>query len=70
MLDMPPFTQACAKQLTVNTDGPDCCRMRGEHLYETDLMLAYCYYIAIPYGNSPQSQCVCVCVALNGGCIF
>lgn len=38
-----PFTEACAKQLTVNTDGPNCCRNWGEHLYGRALM----YPIAI-----------------------
>lgn len=40
---MPLLARACAKQLTVNTDGPNCCRNRGEHLYGGDLM----YPIAI-----------------------
>ena len=62
---MPPSTRARAKQLTVNTDGPNCCGNGGEHLYGRDLMYPIAIICAVPYGNNPPCTCVCVCVAVH-----
>ena len=50
MFDVPPFTQACAKQHTVNTDGQNCWRNRLEHLHVSELMFPIAV-ITFPYGN-------------------